>query len=509
MKKITAQDKKALQAYLARLKQIQEHNLVNANESKEDKSERIKKAKKDYNFFVRHYFPHYAEFECASFHIEAAKEVLKYKDYNGIQEWARGLAKSVHFDICIPIWLHLFHNELKCMLLVSANFNAAKVLLSDIQAEFEVNPQLEHDFGKLVQMGSWETGNFRTQTGGAFYALGKGQSPRGKRNGPHRPDYIVLDDADEDEECRNPQRIDESVKWVLKALIPAMGSDITRFVMVNNRIAKISILAKLAENKTFRHRKINALLPNGEPAWSAKYSKAFYQSRIDLIGWPAFQGEYQNEPQSEGKIFTDKMIQFAPALRLNQYERIVAYWDIAYSEAKTADCNAVIIMGSVKGNTGVKHVLKAFCRQAKMEVPIRWMTYIYRHLPKTINIEWYGEGQFWNDAIDIALQTVAKETGVRLPIMFLDKAGRGQNKYSRIIQIVPNFQRNEIYFNEAEKHNADMQCGIEQLKGIEPGYKTKDDFPDVLENAIHKLEQDRVMDDYEPILGKPNEKRSY
>ena len=73
MKKITAQDKKALQAYLARLKQIQEHSLVDANESKEDKNERIKKAKKDYNFFVRHYFPHYAEFECASFHIEAAK----------------------------------------------------------------------------------------------------------------------------------------------------------------------------------------------------------------------------------------------------------------------------------------------------------------------------------------------------------------------------------------------------------------------------------------------------
>lgn len=502
---INAVDRKEVERYLEKLKLINESGRVNYAENKEAKQKRIDRAKKDYNFFVSYYFPHYADSDCAPFHIEEANKVLKNKHIKAIEEWARGLAKSTHFDIFIPVWLHLFHDELKCMLLVGKNDKSAKLLLSDVQAEFEANPQLLHDFGKLVSTGDWSEGNFSTSIGAAFYSLGKGMSPRGLRNGPHRPDYIVLDDADDDEECRNPMRVDKSVNWVLRALIPCMGSLITRFIMVNNRIGRNTILTRLAENKKFTHRRVNALNDKGVPNWSAKYDIAFYKMQIGIIGLPAFNTEYMNKPEMEGKIFADEYIQYRPRLKYREYQRIVAYWDVAYSERKTADCNAVVIVG-LKGVE--KHILKTFCRQSNMENVLRWMYAYQASVPNDITVEWYGESQFWNTTVELAIQTVSKEFKFKLPIMFLDRPGRGSNKYSRIIQMVPTFQRREVYFAEEEKFNLDLQEGIDQLKGIEPGYNGHDDFPDALEGAIDKLEVSRAVDDFIPQVGHRNRPRN-
>jgi phage terminase large subunit-like protein len=498
----TAEDKRELERYLSLLKKIENNSSVDYEETSEDKKSRIKRASKDYAFFVQYYFPHYAQYECADFHIEAANKIKSKKDIKAILEWFRGAAKSTHADVFIPTWLHLFHNELSCMILVGKNEKSAKRLLSDVQAEFEANEQLKHDFGNLVQSGSWEEGNFITTTGCAFYSLGKGQSPRGLRNGPKRPDLIVVDDIDDDEECRNPRRVDETVNWILRALIPAMGSEITRFVMVNNRIANYSVLAKLASNTNFYHIKVNALDKSGHPTWFQKYSKEFYDNLIKVIGWFAFETEYMNNPQVEGKIFASKYIQWQPILKLNKYDRIVAHWDVAYSESKTADTNAVAIVGKYEEQ---KHVLKTFCTQCKMEDALRFMYNVNNRLPKGIEIEWYCESQFWNDAVELTMQGVAREYGYRLPITFTDRPT--ENKFSRIVKMVPDFQRSEIYFNETEKHNTHMQTGIGQLSSIEIGYKTKDDFPDALEGCVSMLNAERVMDDSLPVLGNRNKLR--
>jgi len=498
MANISVKDKKAIDAYLAKLKTIGESGHVDFDETDAEKKSVIERAKKDYGFFVTKFFPHYAQSECADFHIEEANRLLKTLDICLIEEWARGLAKSTHFDIFIPIWLHLFHDQLRCMLLIGKNQESAKRLLSDVQAEFEANPQIIHYFGKLTQAGSWEEGNFYTTSGCAFFALGKGQSPRGLRNGPFRPELIVLDDADDDEECRNPQRIDASVNWVLRALIPAMAASPCRFVMVNNRIGSYTILTNLQANPNFKHRKVNALDKEGNPVWPQQYSKDFYDKRLKVMGWPQFNTEYMNSPTWEGKFFKSDYIQFAPPLKMNQYERIVAYWDVAYSESLSADYNAIVIVG-LKG--AQKHVLSCFVRQCKMEEAIRWASVTHMNLPKTVIIEWFAESQFWNTAVDMAIQTVAGQMGFRMPFVFLDRPGRGTNKFSRMMMMLPAFQRKEIYFNQQLQHNTDLQKMIEQIKELEPGSRGHDDAPDALEGAISKLENTRQIGDALPTIG--------
>ncbi len=491
------QELEALQRYQDQLAHIKDSARPDVLHSAEAKADRIKRARKDYNFLVNYYFPHWAKADCAPFHIKSAEAVRRDPQHAEVREWGRGLAKSTHGDVMTPIWLHLFWEEPMCMLLVGKSLFDAKILLSDLQAEFEANPQLLADFGELLDAGTWAKGNFRTKRGGRFFALGKGQSPRGKRNGPQRPNFLVVDDVDDDEEIGNARQVDKSVRWVLRALLPAMGAEGGRFMLLGNRIGPYTILTNLAENKEFTHNRVNALDATGQPSWPAYYTLAFYDRMRRRIGTAAFDTEYQNDPKTAGKIFTDDHLPWAPVKRRHHYERIVGQWDIAYSESKTADTNAVVLVGLAA--SGQKHLLAGFCRQCKMEDALRWMYDYQLTLPATVAVEWYAESQFWNQAVELALANVAQEYGWRLPVVF-DERPTG-NKYSRILQMLPAMQRREFYVNETEKHNPDVQRGLDQIRGIEPGYSGHDDFPDALAAAIAKLEQGQVMSESEPVLG--------
>ncbi|SFB80445.1 hypothetical protein SAMN05421780_101553 [Flexibacter flexilis DSM 6793] len=501
---------KLIEQYLEKLQRIKSGTDTHGRdkECEKDKQARFNRAKKDYAFFVSEFFPHYAEYPCAPFQIAAANDILRNKDISTVEEWARGHAKSTHFDIFIPIWLHLFHNQLDCMLLVGKNEDAAIQLLSDLQGELEGNEMLKHHFGKLVLSGSWAEGNFITKTGAAFFALGKGQSPRGRRNGANRPDYIVCDDIDDDKACRNPERVDEEVKWVLTALIPTMGTNRTRFVMANNRIGNNTILTNLVKLPRFRHRVVNAINAEGKPSWPGKFTMEFLNSRKETLGIIYFNQEYQNTPHTAGKIFKPEYFQWCNRLPLNQYDRIVLAWDVAYSEAATADFNAMVMVG-LKGTQ--KHVLKAFVDRCTMETALRWLFQLHNILPKTVTVEYYMEQQFWTQAVQLAIATVQQEfQGKKWPnLIKIDRPGRGQNKYSRIVQMLPEFQRYEMSFAEQERYNTGMQLLVSQTQGIEPNYKTKDDGPDALEQCNNQLQQTIITGDSIPTLGGFTESKKY
>ena len=51
---------------------------------------------------------------------------------------------------------------------------------------------------------------FTAQCGALFIGVGSGNAPRGARNEEVRPDTIVMDDFDTDEDCRNPDTVDKN-----------------------------------------------------------------------------------------------------------------------------------------------------------------------------------------------------------------------------------------------------------------------------------------------------------
>lgn len=485
--KLTQRQKQSLaEAYIAKLTLIRDNDTVDYTESLEDKQARMERAKYDYGYYVRTYFPHYTTCDSAQFQIDAANYVLENERARFVAMWARGLAKSVTFDVFIPIWLHLFHNDLNLMALLSKNEPNAIQLLNDLRAEFEANPQLINDFGELKDGSFWAEEAFKTKKGGLFVAKGKKSPIRGLRNGRYRPDYIVLDDVDDDEEVLNPAQVDKSFNRIIRGAKGGMDVGTARFIVVNNKIANHSILTKFANNPKYYTMRVDALQADGTCSWKEKYTSEYYQDLLEEYGSIIFNSEYMNEVNVEGKIFVQKYFQTTKILPLNEYERIVAWWDLAYSEQPTADFNAIHIVGLI-GN--VKHILKIFCRRCKMEDAIRW-SYMM-DIMLDAQIEWYYESQFWNDAVRLSFEAVAQEMGYQFP--YIQAERDTENKFTRIMRMLPTYQRLEVFYNEDIINEVDTVESIAQTKAIEYGYKTKDDAPDSKSSAINILESGITM----------------
>ena len=476
------QDKQALASYREKLGLIRSGNAINTNETKDEQKERIEKAKKDFAFFVKSYYPHYADAPTPDFHVRLAKRVKGDKKCRVLVRWGRGLAKSVVCDTLIPLWLWI-NGEKIYMVIVANNKDKADILLGDAQAEFEANPLLIHDFGNQKLDGSWTDGDFRTKDG-RFMAksLGMGQSPRGLRVGSQRPNLIVCDDLEDKDTSRNPKRQDEVVTWIERDLIPTMDGDTRRYLHPNNDPWPRSIQNELERNHpNWKVDLVKAYDPvTYVPAWTGKYDDNYYREVEDDLGVIAAKAEYNHEPHIEGKIFTDEMIQWAKPPRMDSFKIIVGFWDVAYSGKN--DYNAVKVWGLHGRNFWQ---MKAFVKQCKMVEAIRFMYDYEEGLPPSVTVHWKVESQFWNDPMRDALQAVAKEKGRHLNIVVVDRPR--VNKYDRMLSMHPYYQNGRIYYNEKERANNDMQQGIAQLKGIEPGYKTHDDSPDADEQAINQL----------------------
>jgi hypothetical protein len=169
--------KRKLQRWREHCSKVQLLTVLNGYENEFEKTERIERAKRDYEFFVSYYFPHYAKNKCGKFQIQAANAVQQNKKLRALFEWARGHAKSTHFDLMIPLWLKI-KNELNVMILVGKSEDNAKTLLGDLQAELQFNQRFIHDFGEQINHGKLGGWKIHHKDAKAFFPR-RGQSPRG------------------------------------------------------------------------------------------------------------------------------------------------------------------------------------------------------------------------------------------------------------------------------------------------------------------------------------------
>ena len=329
-------------------------------------------ARKDYSFFVETYFPHLCTdketgriTKCGKFQIDAAKYLKTCPHTRAVFEWARGHAKSTHISLMIPIWLMIQEKRsIHVMILVSKSEDSADRLLSDLQCELEFNSLLKADFNIQIDEGSWSTGEFKTKDGMLFMSIGRGQSPRGIKNRGQRPDYIVIDDIDDDEMVRNQARVSQAFDWCLTALLGAMDMGRGRFVLVGNRIGKDSILSRFAERPETHHTVVNAIDASGQPSWAEKYSREEILKLRTYMGERRFQKEYMNNPVNEGAVFLRKHIRYGKMLPLREYRSLICYTDPSFKASTQNDFKATMLVGKTK--EGQYHLLKAYVDQTRV-----------------------------------------------------------------------------------------------------------------------------------------------
>lgn len=383
------------------------------------------------------------------------------------------------------------------MVIVGKSQDNADTLLSDIQAELQYNRRYIHDYGEQYNSGSWSEGEFVTRDDVAFFARGRGQSPRGLRYRDHRPDYIVIDDLDDDELCQNEARVSKLTDWVKEALFGALDGGRGRFIMVGNLIGKNSVLARIAATKGVHVSQVNIRDKNGRVTWKEKWTEEEVEDLEQFMGYRSFQKEYMNNPITEGAVFKNDWIRWKPMNDLREYEHLVAYCDPSFKSSTKNDYKAIKFWGK---KTTELHNLRNFVRQCTTAEMVRWFYDLHESLPEGAVCDYYIEANFLQDILLDEFAVEGNIRGYQLPIR-ADKRKK-VDKFQRIESISPLWERGFVWYNEALKNDRDTLTGLEQLLALEKGSRTHDDAPDADEGAIYILQKRTRIESFTPRIGR-------
>ena len=303
----------------------------------------IEKASKSLEFFAKTYFPNIFTSEFCPLHKEifASLEdiILRRKARKNyyVRAAPRGHGKSQIISFLLIIWCIVFKYK-RNILLISDTLDQAKTFIQAIRTEFEENELLKQDFGNLTSTTLWSQDKIITANRVQVYGRGAGQKLRGNKYGAIRPELVIIDDLENDEQVETESQRKKLMNWFLKALIP-VGSPNTDFVFIGTVLHYESLLEKLLTSPQFsmwnrkryqavtkfsdsplwedwtrmmadendpdagehafefyrQHRK--EMLAGVECLWS-KSSEDYYENLMELrfADSSAFQSEYQNEP---------------------------------------------------------------------------------------------------------------------------------------------------------------------------------------------------------------------
>lgn len=455
---------------------------VDLTEPPEVKKQRIVRLEADPESWFKYYFPNFYTSEPAPFHRESTDIVLNNMEYYLVRSWSRELAKSARTMMEI-LYLVLTGKKFN-VLLVSDSFENAKRLLLPYKIILESNNRIINDYGLQQTLGSWEAHEFKTKCGASFRALGAGQSPRGTRNDAARPDVILIDDIDTDQDCRNKDIIKEKFEWIESALIPTRSISVPLLVIAcGNIIAKYCCITEMAKTAD-RHEIINIRDKKGRSTWPTKNYEAMIDRVLKSIGRTARQREYFNDPIIEGTTFTKVKYTKAPAL--NTCEMVVIYADPSTSNKDKPQ-------GKSKGQRSYKSVQVIGFKNH------RFYTYWIR-LQQVGNIKFvkwlYAAHQFCKnqglDTISVWIENnslqdphyqqvikpqiyahAEKECIPVIPVR-LDRRDK-PDKFERIDgTLQPLDEENNICFDESLEGTEDMETMEGQWLAVSPDCKTMD-----------------------------------
>lgn len=467
---------------------------IDLNETAIEKMKRIQRLEADDEAWFKYYFTLYYTSEPADFHLKSTKKVMNNAEYYLVRSWARELSKSGR--TMMEVLKLALTGKKKNVLLISNSYDNAERLLMPYMQELERNNRIINDYGTQRNIGSWVTGEFTTRQGVSFRAIGAGQSPRGTRNKATRPDVILVDDIDTDDDCRNSEIIEKRVKWIEQALIPTRSlSGNTLIIACGNIIADYCCITEMGA-KADSWEVVNVRDENGKSTWPQKNTEEAIDRVLSTISYESAQKEYFNNPMDGGKVFKD-LIDKAP-FTLKHCDYVVIYADPATSnsESKKSSSKAVGIIANkgldynihkvwldqMTNAKFVDYLFEAYnlCKRAGVE-PI----YIYIE-NNTLQNPFYEQ---------VFLPMIyEKSMAMKIVLPITPDMRKKPDKWARIEgKLEPLVRLEKLTFNEREKNNPHMIRLKAQFKNANAKAKLMDG-PDMVEGGVSIIEIKKITE---------------
>lgn len=460
---------------------------VDETEAYPDKVKRVAALEADPEAWFAYYFPNYCTAKPAKFHTKATRRLLANNRWYEVRAWSRELAKSAR-SMMEVLYLSLTR-QVNNVLLISNSQDNAERLLMPLMINLENNQRIIADYGNQQKPGSWEIGEFTTTGGVAFRALGAGQSPRGTRNEAARPDFILVDDIDTDEETRNPDRIQKKWEWIEQALIPTVSVSGNYRILFNGNIIARDCCITRAIEKADHTDVINIRDKSGKSTWPHKNTEPDIDKILSLISAASAQKEYFNNPVSVGDTF--KQMTWGKVPPLSKFPFLVAYGDPAPSNTKngSGSFKAVFLVGAMEGTY---YVLTGFIDHVTNEAFVGWYYDLRDWAPEKVQLYNFIENNKLQDPFyeQVFIPLFAKLANERGFLGITPDTRSKPDKFSRIEgNLEPINRLGKLVLNEAEKQNPHMKRLEEQFLMVNPRLSAPADGPDCVEGAVWIVNQ--------------------
>lgn len=464
----------------------------------------------DMEFFGRAYFPHYFSRKSPEFHkelddiwlqgvmkskyptdIENAKSINEMIGKKRVVAAPRGHAKST--TLTFKGVMHAVLYEYKHYpIILSGTTEQAEGFLDSIKMEFEENSELIEDFGDLCGT-VWRSNVILTKSNIKVEALGSGKKIRGRKHRNWRPDLIIVDDVENDENIRTLEQRNKLESWFLKAVSKA-GDDYTDIICIGTLLHYDSLLAHILKNPAYQAIKYKAVIsfathtelwdewekiyteldnPNREQEalfyfeqnkkkmlkdtnvlWKEKNS--YYDLMIMKVsdGESAFHSELQNEPiNPEDCLFMEEWFDFYNESEIDFKDGNFSFFgfiDPSLGKSKRSDFSAIITLAKNKV-TGYMYVLDADIERRHPDRIILdtlekeiWLKKTYGKGYKKLGAETNQFQWFLKEE----LAKASAKAGLYLPI---EEVGQTSDKIMRIQTLQPDIKNKYIKFNKRHK----------------------------------------------------------
>ena len=342
---------------------------------------------------------------------------------------------------------------------------------------------------------------FTTTTGVTVQAKGSGGSLRGTRVGPSRPDLIICDDIEKDEQVASAERRRKLEYWLRRVVMPALAPD-GRLLVLGSLIHYDSLLANLRDPKRFPrwdykvYRAVEAeLAEDGEyyrvALWPARWPLERLDEERERIGTLAFEQEYQANPIDDSiRVFQPEWLQRYDPRELVE-QNLVTLMAVDPATGTSGGDFFAIWVGSVDRTTGVIYTRELTLERVGVPEQVRRIVAAFqRWRPVRIGIETVA----YQVALKQILEEHSRKQGLYMPIVGLQTTA---NKVARIEGSSP------FYENGTFRLPARLDPEVEkQFLHFPKG--THDDAPDVCAMGIELARALRAAGPVEGVTASRN-----
>lgn len=485
----------------------------------------------------------------ADVHREIWKDIQDSVNGNGPEQIGRilprGTGKSAFGTFAATIWSHCY--ELKKYTLICSDIGStAEKFIKDIKNTFLENKYIEDAFGKLLDEKDKRYICNSTQlelTNKTFIEAISSASPmRGRKYDNCRPDLIILDDYQSEDDVRTEdarekkwKRFSDDVKFAVQKPVKRDGKVIKRgtvLIALGTLQHKECFYSRLLKQPTWKFKNEKGVLIDDidkyfeSGLWSGfknilcnmknpdrlEDAKEFYWAHKDEMQFPllwqefwdcldmalsyyenpsSFKQEVQGDINSIGeKWFRTVATEKRAEIETHSFLKTMLCADPAATDGRKSDYSAYLVGG--QGENNLKYARKAELAKINARTDfdkyIDHMIELLKEYPDITHV--YIEKNTFNGADANQLENkIGKDPVLRNRNITIINESQRKNKDDKISTIIPVMNKGQIIFAEEDE---DFTKQILDFRGQK--FSAHDDAPDITAEFNNRIENIKVIE---------------